>query len=110
MTAGHSGREIDTGGEGGGIPPGYVKPNDEGRPRQRSERTQASWSMRQEDRGVARPLSLEGRVNAWPQSGPCRLFHVFRREGTKQPLARRGGLTSQGMVEHLYRLRAAGRG
>ena len=33
MTAGHSGREIDTGGEGGGIPPGYVKSYDEGRPR-----------------------------------------------------------------------------
>ena len=33
MTAAHSGREIDTGGEGGGIPPGYVKSYDEGRPR-----------------------------------------------------------------------------
>jgi hypothetical protein len=33
MTAGHSGREIDPGGEGGGIPPGYVKSYDEGRPR-----------------------------------------------------------------------------
>ena len=32
-TAAHSGREIDTGGEGGGIPPGYVKSYDEGRPR-----------------------------------------------------------------------------
>jgi len=33
MTAAHSGREIDTGGEGGGIPPGYVKSYDEERPR-----------------------------------------------------------------------------
>lgn len=33
MTAAHSGRELDTGGEGGGIPPGYVKSYDEGRPR-----------------------------------------------------------------------------
>jgi hypothetical protein len=33
MTAAHSGHEIDTGGEGGGIPPGYVKSYDEGRPR-----------------------------------------------------------------------------
>jgi hypothetical protein len=34
MTAAHSGREIDTGGEGGGgIPPGYVKSYDDGRPR-----------------------------------------------------------------------------
>ena len=33
MTAAHSGREIDTGGEGGGTPPGYVKSYDEGRPR-----------------------------------------------------------------------------
>ena len=33
MTAAHFGREIDTGGEGGGIPPGYVKSYDEGRPR-----------------------------------------------------------------------------
>jgi hypothetical protein len=33
LTAAHSGREIDTGGEGGGIPPGYVKSYDEGRPR-----------------------------------------------------------------------------
>jgi hypothetical protein len=33
MTAAHSGREIDTGGEGGGIPPSYVKSYDEGRPR-----------------------------------------------------------------------------
>ena len=33
MTAAHSGREIDTGGDGGGIPPCYVKAYDEGRPR-----------------------------------------------------------------------------
>ena len=33
MTAAHSGRELDTGGEGGGIPPCYVKSYDEGRPR-----------------------------------------------------------------------------
>jgi hypothetical protein len=33
LAAAHSGREIDTGGEGGGIPPGYVKSYDEGRPR-----------------------------------------------------------------------------
>jgi hypothetical protein len=32
MSAAHSGRELDTGGEGGGIPPGYVKSYDEGRP------------------------------------------------------------------------------
>ena len=33
MTAAHSAREIDTGGEGGGIPPGYVKSYNEDRPR-----------------------------------------------------------------------------
>ena len=32
MTAAHSGSDVD-GGEGGGIPPGYVKSYDEGRPR-----------------------------------------------------------------------------
>jgi hypothetical protein len=32
MTAAHFGSDVD-GGEGGGIPPGYVKSYDEGRPR-----------------------------------------------------------------------------
>ncbi|MDP9232680.1 MAG: hypothetical protein M3O73_07940 [Actinomycetota bacterium] len=33
LSAAHSGRELDSGGEGGGIPPNYVKSYDEGRPR-----------------------------------------------------------------------------
>jgi hypothetical protein len=33
LTAAHSGHELDSGGEGGGIPPNYVKAYDEGRPR-----------------------------------------------------------------------------
>jgi hypothetical protein len=33
VTAAHSARKIDPGGEGSGIPPGYFKSYDEGRPR-----------------------------------------------------------------------------
>jgi hypothetical protein len=33
LSAAHSGHELDSGGEGGGIPPNYVKAYDEGRPR-----------------------------------------------------------------------------
>jgi hypothetical protein len=53
--------------------------------------------MRQEDRGVAPALPRRARKRL-AAVGPCRLFDVSLREGTKTALARRGGLASQGWL------------